>query len=192
VPKNKSNLNRVRVLAAMLTLREFTAADLAAFSEVKLGTVRSILQRDHHLLELVGQVRGRRGGVSLRHKLSKKGESQVTKEVQQIRAPESRSPSRSYIAAADALTRKLSSARNDDERRLAVELAKTAVAALARKKLGGEEAIMLAVLRKLLDHEERALRAHSRRAPAATHELLSSDGMEATLRSSVLGLQQWR
>jgi hypothetical protein len=55
--------NKYKVLGAMLNLGEFTAEDLAAYSNVKLNTVRVVLGRNENLIEQVGlRDTGQRGG----------------------------------------------------------------------------------------------------------------------------------
>jgi len=55
-------IQRFKVLGAMLALREFTVADLAHFSGVKLDTVRSVVSRNKSYLESGGRKKSDRPG----------------------------------------------------------------------------------------------------------------------------------
>lgn len=56
-------IERYKVLGAMLTLRQFSVADLAKFSRVKRSTVYTVLNREHRFIEEIDRLEtGRRGG----------------------------------------------------------------------------------------------------------------------------------
>jgi hypothetical protein len=63
-------LHRYRILNAILTLREFTVADLARYSGVKDTTVRTVLGREARFVERDGtRAQSRRGGQPIQYRL---------------------------------------------------------------------------------------------------------------------------
>lgn len=62
-PLELEMIETYKVLGAMLALDKFTTEELAQYSEVKINTVRTILNREQAYLEEIGrQETGRRGG----------------------------------------------------------------------------------------------------------------------------------
>jgi hypothetical protein len=80
-------LHRFRVLNAILALREFTVADLAHYSGVKVNTVRTVLGRDSHFVECLGaqaQAQGRRGGQPIQYRLRADTEHELVGVLRQL------------------------------------------------------------------------------------------------------------
>ena len=78
-------LEQYRTLGAMAALREFTVADLVRFSEVKPDTVRTVMQRNRHLLEAVGkEAANGRGGRFRRYRLAPSAQAELIGTLEQI------------------------------------------------------------------------------------------------------------
>jgi hypothetical protein len=78
-------LERYRTLAAILALQRFTVADLARFSGVKESTVRTVLKRDDHYVEILGfRASSGPGGRFIEYRLRPKKESELVRQLQEL------------------------------------------------------------------------------------------------------------
>ena len=131
-------LERYKTLAAVLALQRFTVADLARFSGVKEGTVRTILKRESPYVERLGVVSHTRpGGRFVQYRLRPEAEAELLSELRQLERVGARAMSAArdpkgqtvqvptdLIAAEDILLTRLPSTKDPDDRRRLVRLAR--------------------------------------------------------------------
>ena len=124
-------MERYKVLAAMLRLNEFTAADLASFSGVKRNTVHTVLRREAALLEEVGRDEtGQRGGQFLRYRVKSERAEQLRSEIEKLRnvsRPHSESAPKipsGFLVAQRALLNALPQASSLEEKEYLLQVAK--------------------------------------------------------------------
>lgn len=140
-------LEQIKVLNGMLALDQFTVAELAAFTDVKVSTVYTVLNRRESLLEPVGvESTGRPGGQSVRYRLKPEGidslrqeigrvanavalERQLSATAQAPSPPDPESSSLNVESAEEFLTYRMGKARNPAEKRSLLKAADTYLAA---------------------------------------------------------------
>ena len=156
-------LERYRTLGAMAALREFTVADLARFSEVKPGTVRTVVQRNKHLLEERGkETTGSRGGSFVRYRLAPGAEAELIgelKEIERVGAireakheEEAEGLPTELIAAEYTVLTEFPATDDPDQRRRLLELARTSLDdVMTDAKSGGSWGPEVEAHRRILD-----------------------------------------
>lgn len=124
-------MERYKVLAAMLRLNEFTAADLASFSGVKRNTVHTVLRREAALVEEVGRDEtGQRGGQFLRYRVKSERAEQLRSEIEKllnVSRPHSESAPKipsGFLVAQRALLNALPQASSLEEKEYLLKVAK--------------------------------------------------------------------
>jgi thioredoxin-dependent peroxiredoxin len=132
---------QTKVLNGILALDEFTAAELASYTDVKLSTVYTVLKRREGMLEAASESTGRRGGQPLRYRLKPRNILNLRREIDEAAAAvsfergpsegEETSSSLDLEAAEEFLTYRMAEAKSAAERR---SLLKTADVYLSAAK----------------------------------------------------------
>lgn len=162
-------LERYRTLAAMLSLGEFSVAEIAALAQVGESTVRTVLRREDNYVERVGsQPTGRRGGQPGRWRLRPGARESIRAILRQLEdagagswqsdPAELDGRKAAVLAAEHVLLRLVPIASDRDERAELIKLARahveTAEGTITAPQEAGYVSEHLRVVRLLLDLEE--------------------------------------